>query len=258
MSRVGVIEVLGIGGALALIIGGWMMVNQRQAFDSSWITTRWRSASIGTRMVYGHILWLPIAFISMRLAESPTGALLGWGLGLASYLGLGWSIPRQPLIAYQRRRRALVSLLPSLVNHLRIGIVTNEPRMHILKSYLQIPDRRLEPMQELIRDTIQLIEQQQRLPFEALAIAAQPYQLPALTSLTTLLAQSEREGTDPNAALERLGDAIERDLMALFREQVERRKLFLIGLTAVAVLSIVIQILYVAVAGSDLWMMFSN
>lgn len=246
------VDVLAMSGAMAMVIGGWMLTNQRHGVDIPWITERWKHGSIGTRMVLGHLLWFPVGIICLFFAQAPSTIWIGWGLGLASYLGLGWAIPRQPLVAYQRRRREILRLLPSLLNHIRIGVASSEPRMQILEGYVRIPDRRLAPMQAFVADAIQLVEHDRRLPFEAIAIAAQPYQIPSLTSATALLAQSEREGTDPIDALHRLFEMVERDLMALFREEVERKKLLLVGITALSVVSIVIQILYVAVAGSDI------
>lgn len=95
-----------------------------------------------------------------------------------------------------------------------------------------------------------IVNQQRVLPFAALATVAEAYGCEPLINVTSLLQQSEQEGSSPLDALNRLQEAVDWMLYENFRLMLERRKMYLLGVSAVAVLAVVGQILFVAIMGS--------
>lgn len=209
----------------------------------------WQAWSPRRRLVLGNLMALPIVTVLLLLGRETAWQWIAWLVGLAIYLLLGWSIPRRPEQQRRELERRLKQLTPSLINHLWIGLSTGEPPVAVLQSYLARPDRKLAPMHAVIRDALTIMELDRILPFAALHQATRVYGCPVLTDTATILMQAEHEGSSPLAALTRLRESVERMVYEEFRTMVERRKLMLLGVTGIAVLAVVGQILFVAVVG---------
>lgn len=211
----------------------------------------WQTLSIRQRMMVGNLLAWPTAIVLVVASDGSAWQWIAWLLGIALVLLMGWSIPMRPVQARKDAERALKRLTPSLINHLWIGLATGDPPMSVLRSYLARPDRRLAPMQHLIAETITLVDRERMLPFTALHEVTLRYPCVPLQDMAAILKQSEQEGSSPLDALARLRESVDRMIYEDFRLMLERRKMWLLLVTAFAVLAVVGQILFVAVVGSD-------
>lgn len=237
-------------GVLLIVVGFWEM-NQATAFGQILRNPKqWSAMDVRTRMIVGNSVGIPCGLLILWLAHGTSWQWMMWGIALVVMVGLGWSVPRRPIQMRVELRKALARLTPSLISHLRIGLSTGDPPLALLRSYLAIPDHRLRPMQQVVEEALMIVNQQRVLPFAALATVAEAYGCEPLIDVTSLLRQSEQEGSSPLDALNRLQEAVDRMLYENFRLMLERRKMYLLGVSAVAVLAVVGQILFVAIMGS--------
>jgi len=214
-----------------------------QARRSSW--------SITTRILIGHIVSIPVAgatLILSRFTEPPL-LYLCYATALLSYLAIAWVIPRRPLVQEQQERKQIRLLLPSFISYLRASLSGYEPRQVTLKRYASRQDARLAPMQRVVWDALDLM-QSGLLPFAALEKVARDRGVSELIDVAILLRQSEVKGTDPIPVLNDIQVTLDQILYDAFREMIERRKIWLLLVSAMAVVSVLVQILFVVVVGS--------
>lgn len=208
--------------------------------------------TIRTRIVLGHVIAIPIALITFTMSRfvSEGQQLLLLALTLLIYLGVGWVIPRRPLVEAQRERKQIRLLIPSFTSYLITSLSGYEPRPRTLERYVNRQDTRIAPMQKVVAKTLQLV-QEGKLPFQALLSVAQDYDIDELKDIAMLLAQSETKGTDPTEVLKDIKKTLDQILDEQFRTMIERRKLWLLLVSALAVVAVLAQILFVVIAGSD-------
>lgn len=241
---------LSVMGAIIALIGAMMLDQVRSAVagfqraPSAW--------SVNRRIIAGHIAAAPLSALALAAAmqaqESSARAL--WGaVALLLYLALGWTLPRRELVRAQQKRKRIRSLIPSFISFLRTALIGPDSRPMILRRYAQRDDRRLQPMQEVALAALSLVETRNRLPFEALLEVARDVGVPELVDVALVLAQAEKQGSNPIPVLEQIETLITQILQDEFRQVIEKRKLYLLALGALSVVGILIQILFVIVVG---------
>jgi len=207
--------------------------------------------TISTRILVGHLVSLPVAVVTIvlaRFADAPL-ELLFYASALLSYLAIAWVIPRRPLVQEQQERKHIRLLLPSFISYLRASLSGYEPRQTTLLRYATRQDTRLAPMQRVVMDALDLM-QAGMLPFAALEKVARDRGVRELVDVAILLRQSELKGTDPLPVLTDIQATLDQILYDAFREMIERRKLWLLLVSAMAVVGVLVQILFVVVVGS--------
>ncbi|MGB9754893.1 hypothetical protein [Roseiflexus castenholzii] len=205
--------------------------------------------SIRQRIMVGHIAAAAIIVPLLGVAWNDRDMTLEGAIALGVYLLLGWSIPRRPVVHLQRERRQIRRLLPSFLSYLRVSLSGYDTRPNIFKRYIQRNDRRLIAMQRVLSDALSLMESRRLLPFEALLQVARDRGVAELIDIAQVLAHSERQGSDPLPVLEQSNALLEQIQDDEFRQMIERRKLYLLALGAIAVVAILVQILFVLVIG---------
>jgi hypothetical protein len=169
---------------------------------------------------------------------------------LGIYLYVGIVIPRKPVTNRQREQKRLRQLTPSFVAYVRVALAGYDAPPVLLERYLMRPDDRYASMQRVVADALNLVHDRGILPFDALRRIARDRGCQELIDVTEALAQAEAEGSDPQAALLAQETTLNQVLHDEFRRTIERRKLYLLALAALAVVSVLVQIIFVIVMGS--------
>jgi hypothetical protein len=245
-----------VGSLLLMIVGAELHISLTDRIRI--LTSRHATASPTMRLIVGNLVGLPVGGLLIVLGRGTAWESITWLLGIVVATILGWTLPRRPERIRDRARAHLVAATPSFLNHLWVTLATGDPPVAALRSYLDRPDRRLATMQMVVQDALTYMDRDRVLPFAAFFEVVQPYRVTFLSDCATILAQSEREGSSPLTALERLRDAVDRHMTETFRLALERRKLLLLLCTAFSVLAVVGQILFVAVVGSDALNLIGN
>ncbi|GIW00373.1 hypothetical protein [Roseiflexus sp.] len=242
-----------IAGVLIAIIGV-AQIEQARALANGLRTLPSRWGMTG-RFVLGHLAALPLASALILLLVS-TGIegmprLLLATVALAIYLYIGVIIPRKPVTARQQEQKRLRRLTPSFVAYVRVALAGYDPPPMLLERYVMRPDDHYAPMQRAVADALRLMRDHGVLPFDALRRVARDRRCAELIDVAEALAQSEAEGSDPQTALLAQETTLNQVLYDEFRQMIERRKLYLLALAALAVVSVLVQIIFVIVMGSN-------
>jgi hypothetical protein len=213
------------------------------------------SRGMAGRFMLGQAAAVPLAALLLLLAgtSGAAGSTQQWlgALALGIYLYFGVVLPRRPIVEAERERRRLRLLTPGFVSYVRVALAGYDPAAVVLERYAGRVDLRLAPMQRLAMEALALMHNRRMRPFEAFRSAVRARGCQELIDVAEALAQSEEEGTDPQAILE----AHELTLAALLRDEfqrmLKRRTIYLLLLVAIAVVVGVLgNLLFVMVAGS--------
>ncbi|MGQ9828779.1 MAG: UbiA family prenyltransferase [Roseiflexus sp.] len=243
---------IGVAGVLIAVIG-MMQIDHARALASGLRTLPSRWGMTG-RFVLGHLAALPLATVPALLIVSagvdgmPRLLLATGALGIYLYVGI--VIPRKPVTNRQREQKRLRQLTPSFVAYVRVALAGYDAPPVLLERYLARPDDRYAPMQRVVADALHLVQDRGILPFEALRRVTRDRGCRELIDVTEALAQAEAEGSDPQVALLAQETTLNQVLHDEFRRMIERRKLYLLALAALAVVSVLMQIMFVIVMGS--------
>lgn len=242
-----------IAGVLIAVIGV-AQLEQARALASGLRTLPSRWGMTG-RFVLGHLAALPLASALLVLIASAgidgMPRLLLATVAFAIYLYVGVVIPRRPVTARQQEQRRLRRLTPSFVAYVRVALAGYDPPPLLLERYLLRLDDRYAPMQRVVADALHLVRDHGVLPFDALRRVARDRGCSELLDVAEALAQAEAEGSDPQTALLAQETTLNQVLYDEFRQMIERRKLYLLALAALAVVSVLVQIIFVIVMGSN-------
>ncbi len=243
---------LSVAGLLLAITGMLQLERARiLAIGLRTLPSRWGMTG---RFILGHLAALPLAavpallIISAGIDGMPRLLLATAALGI--YLYVGVVIPRKPITAAQQERKRLRQLTPSFVSYVRVALAGYDSPPVLLERYLVRPNPRRAMMQGVVADALHLMRDRGVLPFEALRRVARERGCQELIDVTEALAQAEAEGSDPQLVLQAQEATLNQVLHDEFRQMIERRKLYLLALAALAVISVLIQIMYVIVMGS--------
>jgi hypothetical protein len=243
-----------IAGVLIAVIGVTQLEHARAlASGLRTLPSRWGMTG---RFVLGHLAALPLAsalvliIISTRIDGMPR--LLLATVALAIYLYVGVIIPRRPMTSRQKEQHRLRRLTPSFVAYVRVALAGYDPPPVLLERYLLQPDDQYAPMRRVVADALHLVRDHSMLPFDALRRVARDRGCPELIDVAEALAQAEAEGSDPQTALLAQETTLNQVLYDEFRRMIERRKLYLLALAALAVVSVLVQIIFVIVMGSNM------
>lgn len=242
-----------IAGVLIAVIGVTQLEHARAlASGLRTLPSRWGMTG---RFVLGHLAALPLASALILLIASAgidgMPRLLLATVAFAIYLYVGVIIPRKPVTARQQEQRRLRRLTPSFVAYVRVALAGYDPPPAILERYLMRPDDKYAPMQRVVADALRLVRDHGVLPFDALRRVARDRGCSELIDVAEALAQAEAEGSDPQTALLAQETTLNQVLHDEFRQMIERRKLYLLALAALAVVSVLVQIIFVIVMGSN-------
>lgn len=243
---------LSLAGVLLAIIGLTQLEQARTlAAGMRTLPTRWGMTG---RLALGHLAAIPLAALPALLIVSThlTGMprMLLAGASLALYLYVAIVLPRKPITSAQRERRQLRQLTPSFVSYIRVALAGYDSPPVLLERYLVRPHPRRAMMQQVVAEALGMMRDRGILPFDALRRVAREHGCIELIVVAESLAQAESEGSDPQLALQAQEATLNQILQDEFRQTIERRKLYLLALAALAVVSVLIQIMFVIVVGS--------
>ena len=235
-----------------LALAGLMQLERAQSLAAGMrmLPTRWGMTG---RYVLGHLAALPLAAIPALLIVSAgvdgMPRLLLVSAALGAYLAIGIVLPRKPITMARQERQRLRRLTPSFVAYVRVALAGYDPPPVLLERYLVRNHPRRAPMQLAVSDALRLMHDRGVLPFEALRRVARERGCAEFIDVAEALAQAESEGSDPQLALQTQEVTLHQVLHDEFRQMIERRKLYLLALAALAVVSVLIQIMFVIVVG---------
>lgn len=219
------------------------------------IPTRW---GMRGRILLGHAAAIPLATLLLLViviggvTGTERSMLLTAALG--SYLYLGWSLPRRPLVQAEREAMELRMLTPGFLAYIRVAITTESPAA-LLERYVVQPSRRHRTMQHLVHDALDVMRNRRKRPFEALSLVTREHSCRELNDVAEQIAQAESEGVDVQGVLEAQQSTLEAILHDEFRRMVQRRTLYLLGMVAVSVVfGILGNLLFVVTGGGSLLM----
>jgi len=160
---------------------------------------------------------------------------------------------RAPHRAHERRRRAidhaLLSLINTLILYRQLGISSSD----MCRGYIQTAHRENHELVSVIRMALEESIRTNRRPFLILGEYADAIGSDLFREVAAIMQQHER-GVDVGESLIALRRSIARRIRSGVLQQIERRKLALLGISAVSVLvGVVIHILYVAIVGGRVW-----
>jgi hypothetical protein len=220
------------------------------------LPTRW---GISGRFVLGQAAAVPLMGIQVLIvfasgAEGNNRTLLLGG-ALALYMYVGVIIPRKPIVQAQKERRRLRLLTPGFVSYVRVALAGYDPPATLLERYCARPARRLLPMQRLVAEALNLMNERRLRPFESLRMVARARGCQELSDVCEALAQAESEGTDVQQVLAAHEATLEAVLRDEFTRMLKRRTMYLLGLVAVSlVVGILGNLLFVMTGGGSLLM----
>lgn len=201
-----------------------------------------------------HLALLVVLLTLATGTGGSTRALLLAGAA-ALYLYLGVVLPRRPLVERQRRARTLRKLTPSFVAYVRVSLEGYDSPRALLERFVERPLPRKEAIQELVRESLALQDERLMTPFAALLTVARERGCVELRDVAEQLAQSERDGTSPLAALAAFERTIQAILRDEFQRMLKRRMLYLMAMVGVSlVVGILGNLLYVMTAGGQIFM----
>ncbi|MDP9316472.1 MAG: hypothetical protein M3R24_37410 [Chloroflexota bacterium] len=244
--------VLSVAGTLVAVLGLLQLEQTRTALLG--VRTLPSRRGVSGRFVLGQAAALPLVAVLLLTAYATSAAgtdlyLLG-GSALVLWLYVGLVLPRKPLVQAQRERRRLRQLTPGFVAYVRVALAGYDAPMTLLERYIRRADRRKAVMQVVVAEALGLMEDRRLMPFEALRVVARARGCQELVDVAESLAQTEREGVDPQRALQ----AHEVTLLAVledeFKRLLKKRTMYLLLLVA---LSVVVGIL-----GNLLWTMVGS
>ena len=244
-------------GVLIAALGLMQMERARIAFAGvRSLPTRW---GLSGRFVLGQVAAMPLAGIMLLLAfasgaqgNNLTLLLVG---ALAIYLYVGVIIPRKPIVSAQKERKRLRLLTPGFVSYVRVALAGYDPPAVLLERFCARPARRLLPMQQLVAESLALMNERRLRPFEALRMVARARGCQELTDVCEALAQAESEGSDVQQVLAAHEATLEAVLRDEFTRMLKRRTMYLLGLVAISlVVGILGNLLFVMTGGGSLLM----
>lgn len=208
------------------------------------------------RFALGQLAALPLGGVLLLIAlasgaEGNGRTLLLMG-ALALYLYVGVVLPRKPLVEAERIRKRLRVLTPGFVSYVRVSLAGYDAPATLMERYAARPDRRRLPMQELLAEALQLMNEKRLRPFEALRRVARMRGCQELTDVAEALAQAESEGSDVQQVLHAHEVTLEALLRDEFTRMLKRRTIYLLGLVAISlVVGILGNLLFVMTAGGS-------
>lgn len=242
---------LSLAAVLAAAIGALRLETTRRALVGfSTLPARW---GLRGRFVLGQAAALPLATVLLLVAAASgtrgnVRLLLLVAAG-AIELYVGVVVPRRPLVQAQQERRRLRRLTPGFVSYVRIALAGYDAPATLLSRYVARPSERLLPMQRLIAEALTLMNARRLRPFEAVCVVARARGCQELTDVVEALAQTEREGTDVQSVLAAHAATLEALLTDEFTRLLKRRTLYLVGLSALSVVGILVNLLFVMTGG---------
>lgn len=193
-----------------------------------------------------------ILLLAFANGVTGTARILVLTLAFAVLLYCGFVVPRKPLVAANKRRRALRTLLPSLINFTRVALSGRATALEIMQRYAQRTDDQTKPMRELLLAALSIMDQEHLRPFAALAHQARATGCRELIDLCDSLAQAESDGSPIEQILVQQQATLEAILHDEFKRLVTRRTLMLVAASALSVLfGVFLNILWI-MAGSAL------
>jgi hypothetical protein len=173
-------------------------------------------------------------------------ALAGVVIGILQY--------RAPQRDHERRRRAidhaLLSLINTLILYRQLGISSAD----MCRGYIQTANRENQALVSVIRMALEESIRTNRRPFLILGEYADTIGSDLFREVAAAMQEYEQEGVDVGESLIAMRRSIGRRIRSRVLQQIERRKLALLGISAVSVLvGVVIHILYVAIVGGRVW-----
>jgi hypothetical protein len=238
-----------IACALVATIGLVLLRRRRQALAGFHLSVD--TSTMRGRYIVGHVAAVPLALLLIAVtraidAQGMTELLLVTA-AFAAYLYLGFIIPREPLVAAKQRARRLRQLLPGFISYVRVSMEGYDAPRTVMERYSERPNQRRAVMQEVVREALELTHRRRLMPFQALSVVARDRGCQELQDVADQLAQAERDGTDPLAALAAFERMIENILRDEFLQMLKRRMMYLLVIVGI---SIVLGIL-----GTILWVM---
>jgi hypothetical protein len=248
---------LSIASACVAAIGMVLLTRRRQALAGFRIgvdTTTMRG-----RYIVGQAAGVPLAalLITITLATGAEGnaRLLLLTVALIAYLVLGLYIPRRPLVAAQQRARRLRQRIPGFISYVRVSMEGYDAPRTLMERYIARPNPRKADMQEVVREALRLQDTRRLMPFQALSLVARDRGCQELRDVADQLAQAERDGTDPLAALAAFEKTIEVILRDEFLRMLKKRTMVLLLVVGVAiVIGILGNIMFTMTAGGAIFM----
>jgi hypothetical protein len=214
---------------------------------------------LGGRVLPGQIVGAVAALLVISvLLASGAGGHLRWLLLLAAaavYLYFGVVLPRKPIVAAQREARALRRLTPSFIAFLRVALGSFEAPRAILERYVARPNERWAPMQTLVQDALQVMQQERLHPFAALLRVTREQQCQELRDVAEALAQAEAESGQYEGVLKVQQATLQAILRDEFKRMIRKRTMYLLLMVAVSlVVGILINLLFVMTGGGSVLM----
>lgn len=246
--------ILAVAGVLLAALGLMQIERVRVAYlGVCSLPTRYGMTG---RFALGQLAALPLAGVLLLIAlasgaEGNQRSLLLVS-ALALYLYVGVILPRKPLVQAERTRKRLRVLTPGFVSYVRVSLAGYDAPATLMERYVARPDPRRLPMQELLAEALQLMNEKRLRPFEALRLGARVRGCQELTDVAEALAQAEREGSDVQQVLHAHEVTLEALLKDEFTRMLKRRTIYLLGLVALSlVIGILGNLLFVMTAGGS-------
>lgn len=191
--------------------------------------------------------WISLTLTVALLAPAHPWYLVGSAaLALAAHRHIMPPRPRRITSGAQR----VLRLTPGFIGYVRIALAGGEAPLHILAHYVEHAHSGLAPMRELVAAALSEARSSRRRGFAVLAELARVRGHQPLAEAAAILADAEERGIDADAALERYQHMLDGVLHDAFMQQVRRRSLMLLGVSALSlVLGVVGNILFVMTDG---------
>jgi len=172
-------------------------------------------------------------------------AVVGVVIGLLQY--------RAPQRTVERMKNEIEQSLLFLINNLilyrQLGVSTSD----MCRMVIQLENAENRAVMTAIRYALDESLRSNRRPFVLVYEYAETIGSDLLREVAAVMQQHE-QGADVGKALIALRDSIGRRMKSRILQRIERRKLALLGVSAVAVLvGVVVHILYVAIVGGRVW-----
>jgi hypothetical protein len=160
---------------------------------------------------------------------------------------------RAPHRDQERRRRAidhaLLSFINTLILYRQLGISSSD----VCRGYIQMENRENQALVSVIRMALEESIRTNRRPFSILREYADAMNSDLFREVAATM-QRHEEGVEVGESLIAMRRSIGWRIRSRVLQQIERRKLALLGISAVSVLvGVVIHILYVAIVGGRVW-----
>lgn len=262
-------------GALLLILGGTLMgasalwhLEQRTQYVHrvlapqriAWRVSRQMWGLFGATIL-GSLVWAILRLLDIK-------GLVGFlAVGIV-VLAVGFVVPRRPLVAEQKRTKAIRLSLPAAVNEWRISIQAGDTLPAIMRRYVLMPRKARKDIQDVINRALAMIDQGERRNSidertndvvsrllrlgEALVESAQASGCQELITVMKILNNAD-QGGGLHTSVDGLAqeEKVLRQVVTHERDQLfSKRGLQLIAGAAPSVVGTLILILFIAAAGA--------